>query len=125
MGLDIYFNKVKKEKEELGYFRKVNFLIKFFGDIKNRNPIKINKKEVEELLNLCSTVLKYHEENPSDKIVASKVLPTQDGFFFGSTDYDEHYYEDVKNTKEFIENVLLGQFDNLQENECIELYISY
>ena len=125
MGLDIYFNKVKKEKEELGYFRKVNFLIKFFKDVRNRNPIKIDKKEVEGLLNLCNIVLKYHDENPNDQAVANKILPSQDGFFFGSTDYDEHYYDSVKEVKEFIETKLLKAFNNLKNDESIELYISY
>lgn len=125
MGLDIYFLKVKEQKEQIGYFRKVNFLVSYFNKSKSKNEIKITKKEVKELLRLCNIVLKYHKENPDDKIVASKVLPTQDGFFFGSTDYDEYYYEDVRAVKEYIENDLLRQFDNLQDNECIELYISY
>lgn len=125
MGLDIYFYKVKEQKEQIGYFRKVNFLVNYFDKSKSKNEIKITKKEVEELLNLCNIVLKYHKENPEDKIVASKVLPTQDGFFFGSTDYDEYYYEDVKAVKEYIENELLKQFDNLEDDECIEFYISY
>lgn len=125
MGLDIYFYKVKKQKEQIGYFRKVNFLVGYFNKSKIKDEIKITKKEVEELLKLCNIILKYHEENPDDKIVASKLLPTQDGFFFGFTDYDKYYYKDVKAVKEYIENELLGQFDNLQDDECIEFYISY
>ncbi len=41
--------------------------------------------------------------NPS---VAEKLLPTTSGFFFGSTDYDEYYIEDLKNTIEIIDKVL-------------------
>lgn len=125
MGLDIYFYKAKEQKEQIGYFRKVNFLVNYFNKSKIKDEIKITKKEVEELLKLCNIVLKYHKENPEDKIVSSKVLPTQDGFFFGSTDYDEYYYEDVKAVKEYIENELLKEFDNLKDDECIEFYISY
>jgi hypothetical protein len=33
--------------------------------------------------------------NPS---VAEELLPTQEGFFFGSTDYDQWYFEDLKET---------------------------
>ena len=38
--------------------------------------------------------------------IASKLLPTQRGFFFGSTEYDEYYIEDLKHTKEVLEKVL-------------------
>jgi hypothetical protein len=31
------------------------------------------------------------------------ILPTTPGFFFGSTDYDEYYYQDTKDTIEFLE----------------------
>ena len=33
-------------------------------------------------------------------------LPTQEGFFFGSTDYDEHYYNDLVYTKERLNYIL-------------------
>ena len=33
-------------------------------------------------------------------------LPTQEGFFFGSTDYDEHYYDDLVYTKERLNHIL-------------------
>ncbi|MDQ0316416.1 hypothetical protein J2S73_002873 [Amorphus orientalis] len=37
-------------------------------------------------------------EDPS---VAKRLLPTQDGFFFGSTEYDQHYLEDVVATRDW------------------------
>lgn len=42
-------------------------------------------------------------ENPA---VAMALLPTCSGFFFGSEQYDEYYFEDVKHTKEAIDVVL-------------------
>lgn len=36
----------------------------------------------------------------------AEILPTSDGFFFGSTDYDEYYLDDLKNTVEMIEPLL-------------------
>lgn len=42
-----------------------------------------------------------------------------DGFFFGSTDYDEYYYEDVKEVKNYIEKTLLPEFDALKDDESI------
>ena len=42
-------------------------------------------------------------EDPS---VAMMHLPTQSGFFFGSTGYDEYYLEDIEDTIEILTNVL-------------------
>jgi hypothetical protein len=38
--------------------------------------------------------------------IARELLPTQCGFFFGSTDYDEYYIEDVKYTIDIITKAL-------------------
>jgi hypothetical protein len=35
--------------------------------------------------------------------VAKELLPTQAGFFFGSTDYDEYYYEDLVYTRDLLD----------------------
>ena len=34
------------------------------------------------------------------------LMPTTDGFFFGSTNYDEYYLNDIKETKQVIDNIL-------------------
>ena len=38
--------------------------------------------------------------------LAAKLLPTQSGFFFGGTDYDEYYMEDVKYTFELLPKII-------------------
>jgi hypothetical protein len=38
--------------------------------------------------------------------VARELLPTTEGFFFGATDYDEYYVEDLKYTKKILEDAL-------------------
>ncbi len=38
--------------------------------------------------------------------VAQQLLPTQSGFFFGRTDYDDGYLQDIENTIEILEEVL-------------------
>lgn len=38
--------------------------------------------------------------------VAEELLPNQSGFFFGSTDYDQYYIDDLKRTVEGIDRVL-------------------
>lgn len=47
-------------------------------------------------------------EDPS---VAKVLLPTQGGFFFGSIDYDESYWQDLIDTREALGRIL----------ECVEL----
>lgn len=37
---------------------------------------------------------------------ARELLPAQEGFFFGGTDYDEYYWRDLEFTKEQLEKIL-------------------
>lgn len=41
-----------------------------------------------------------------DPTVARKLLPTTEGFFFGSTDYDQYYYQDLVMTQEILKKAL-------------------
>lgn len=114
MGLDIFVT--RKKRSQIGYFRKVNFLVKFFEkkgfDVQNQVPLIIEKEDAEELLSKCEEVLKDYSKGP-------ELLPTMSGFFFGSTDYDKYYYEDVEHVRDYIKDKLLPEFDNLGENEDI------
>lgn len=96
---------LEEEKEkinpwnEVAYFRKVNFLIPFFGYEENCSNIEIDKYQVEDLIEACKEVLANHDK-------ASFLLPTQAGFFFGETDYNDWYFDDVQNVKEKFEEIL-------------------
>ena len=97
----------EKEKinpwNEVAYFRKVNFLIPFFGYEENCSNIEIDKYQVEDLVDACKAVLEDHSK-------AEELLPTTAGFFFGSTEYDDWYFGDVQNVKDKFEEVL-ADFD--------------
>lgn len=112
MGLDAFFEKHKV----VGYFRKVNFLVKYFGDlgfdIENQTPFYITKEQVTELRNRCQEVLSDHSK-------AEELLPTMSGLFFGSTDYNEYYFEDVEQVLKYCEETLLPMFDSLDDRESI------
>ena len=41
------------------------------------------------------------------------------GFFFGNTEYNEDYFNDVKEVRNYIKNILLPEFDNLGNEEEI------
>lgn len=115
MGLDIYVTKVKHR--EIGYFRKVNFLVAFFEkkgfDVQKQTPFAFDKEVAEELLDLCNQVLEDHSK-------AEELLPTMGGFFFGSTDYDEYYFQDVELVRDWVKDTLIPEFDTIGENEYIE-----
>jgi hypothetical protein len=76
------------------YFRKVNFLFKYFedrGKMVDQYYAFVEPEDVEDIIDKCEQVLK--DKNQQN---AHELLPTQDGFFFGSTDYDDWYFYDVK-----------------------------
>ena len=50
----------------------------------------------------------------------AEILPTTDGFFFGSTEYDEYYMQDIDYTIELI----LGLLKEEEEIEKLDLYSS-
>lgn len=51
-----------------------------------------------ELAKLCKEVLDDHTK-------AEKLLPTQAGFFFGSLEYDEYYFNDLQDTYNKLKDV--------------------
>ena len=120
MGLDIFIT--KRKCSEVGYFRKVNFLVKYFTDlgfdVVDQIPFPINKEEVLELLRRCNIVLEDHSQAPI-------LLPTMSGFFFGSTEYDDYYFYDVAKVKSFIEDTLLKELDQLDEDSSIYFETGY
>jgi hypothetical protein len=87
----------------VAYWRKANAVHKWFCDLDGGRDecqsIYVTKGNLIELRDLAKSVI----EQPA---MAGDVLPTQQGFFFGSYDYDDWYMEDMKNTVEQIDNVL-------------------
>ena len=94
----------------VGYWRKANAIHNWFLEncaardrwddpIDDCRPIEVPVEKLEELLDDCKKVLK-------DKSLAKELLPTADGFFFGSTEYDEYYFDDIEDTIDIIEPVI-------------------
>lgn len=102
MGLDMYLFESEKENatfddwedsKELIYWRKANAIHRWFvinvQDYKDDCEIyPVSKEKLEELLYTCKEVL-------NDYTKARELLPTQEGFFFGSTLYDDDYFDDI------------------------------
>lgn len=102
---------IKKERiiyiiEELGYWRKANQIHNFFVEncqegIDNCKESYVSKENIKDLLNRCNKIL----ENPK---LGKELLFTVQGFFFGNDVYDQYYLEDIKYTKELMEECLLS-----------------
>ena len=108
MGLDMYLMKrvrVNKDSvdEELVYWRKANAIHQFFVDIDDQyescESIEVTKDILGDLLDRCTEVLANRDR-------ASELLPTTSGFFFGSTEYDDWYFDRLKDTIEKITPIL-------------------
>lgn len=89
---------------EAAYWRKANHIHRWFvNNVQEGNDdcgsYYVGVEQLRTLLNLCETVLADHSK-------AQELLPVQDGFFFGSTDYDEGYFGDVQHTVDAIKQVL-------------------
>ena len=129
---------------ELAYWRKANQIHKWFVDnIQEGNDdcgyYKVTKEDIESLLKICEEVLEHsilvegkiqngkrlengewtpilengkYIKNPE---IAQELLPTESGFFFGSTDYDEYYIADLEHTVERCKDIL--ENFNFEEDE--------
>lgn len=89
---------------EAMYWRKANAIHNWFvreeqEGVDNCAEYNVSTEALEELRNICNKVL----VNP-DK--ADELLPPQSGFFFGSTDVDEWYLEQLKYTVDRLDVLL-------------------
>lgn len=88
--------------KQIAYWRKANAIHKWFVEnvqhgFDDCRSAVVSKEQIEELLETCKKITPQN---------ASTLLPTQPGFFFGSTDYDEYYYEDIQYTIVTLEKIL-------------------
>ena len=117
--------------DELGYWRKANAIHKWFvdnvqGGKDDCECYEVSKDHLKTLRNLCITIvdnvglipgkviesytLKGKEEIPNyidgfvldNPELCKELLPTQSGFFFGNTDYNQWYLQDIKHTLEVV-----------------------
>jgi len=103
------------------YYRKVNFLYAFFPPTEEEMAI-IEKADAERLVEACNKVIKaYNNGNADWESVAEEELPTQSGFFFGSTDYDDWYISDVKQVRREFAKLIKEWSDG----EVVVIYYSW
>ncbi len=96
--------RVKYIVEEAGYWRKANQIHDWFvrnvqDGVDDCRNAYVSREKLQELLDLCRIV-------SIDKDKAGDLLPTASGFFFGNTEYDEWYYQDIESTIKILEEAL-------------------
>lgn len=133
--LPIDFNKISNIEEEVGYWRKANqihnwFVNKCQDGVDDCKEYYVTFERLKELLRLCKEVknkaiLKNATIENGKKLEDGKwvpilekgkiienaeeieeLLPTQEGFFFGGTNYDEYYIQDIENTIQILEQII-------------------
>lgn len=77
-------------------WRKANAIHQWFVDNvqdgeDNCQEYYVSREDLRKLREICLAILEK-------RAAPEEVLPTAEGFFFGSTEYDEWYYSDVKET---------------------------
>ncbi len=119
------FNELVKERgeyiswlsifEDIGYWRKANQIHTYFvqecqGGVDECQLTKISKSKLTKLISLCKQALALKEVYLNDGIIQGKgceeILPTASGFFFGGTEFNEWYFNDIEETIEIISKVL-------------------
>ena len=134
---DINPDKISNIEEEAGYWRKANAIHNWFVEnvqdgVDECQTSYVDTEKLKELLEICKKVKASLENSPKRTIqvkngwdgekdtfidveifedigVAEELLPTQGGFFFGSTEYDEGYLQDINDTINIIEEALLTE----------------
>lgn len=107
MGLDMMLYRQGSGGNPAGevmYWRKANAIHKWFvdtvqGGIDECEPHAVTVGELMELKTACALVLENHD-------LADELLPTESGFFFGSIEYDDWYFENLARTVNQLDDLL-------------------
>ena len=95
MGLDMYLS--KKETSEVAYWRKANAIHGWItSNARELDPdilYNVTMDNIVELRDVCKQVTEAHDED-----LAMELLPPASGFFFGSNEVGEYYWDYVAET---------------------------
>lgn len=120
--LDTLFNMIyehnfcsKITEYQVAYWRKANAIHNWIiqncaNGVDECQKIYVSEDDLKQLINLCEKVLK-------DNSLASLLLPTCDGFFFGSQKYDEWYFKDLEYTIEVLKEIV-KVLESSSDYEC-------
>lgn len=97
-------SRISEVVEDVGYWRKANaihqwFVVNVQGGEDECREHDVTTEQLAALRDACLAVL-------ADPAKALALLPPQAGFFFGSTDVDEGYFDDLRDTVAIIDAIL-------------------
>jgi hypothetical protein len=104
--------KISEISERAAYWRKANHIHRWFvenvqdGEDDCRD-YEVTITQLKELVALCEEVLEK-----KDNAFSEANLPTEEGFFFGDTEYGTYYYECCEETIQMLNEALEGVFEN-------------
>ena len=95
---------VQEVSIDAGYWRKANAIHEWFvqnvqGGEDECRPHHVSREDLTALKTTCEQVL-------ADKKLARDLLPTASGFFFGSTEFDQYYFQDIEETVKIVDRCL-------------------
>lgn len=95
---------------EAMYWRKANAIHQWFvNNVQdgedNCGRYYVDRSSLQELLDIVNQVIADPEQ-------ASILLPTTNGFFFGGTEYDEWYFDNLNYTRDRLTELLDSKYDN-------------
>ena len=109
------FSPVKSVGLEVMYWRKANAIHQWFVDNVQDGDDDckrycVAEETLSELIEICKKVVKIASQkgiSQEEKVKKwEKLLPTQGGFFFGDTEYQDYYIEECKRTAKALEEYL-------------------
>lgn len=109
---DIKPERISYIVEQVMYWRKANHIHQWFvdncqGGEDDCREAYVSVEQLKELAELCESVVSKKQlvESGLTELVENE-LPTQSGFFFGGTEYDEYYFETCEETAKVIRELL-------------------
>lgn len=104
--LDAHDERFATVSVNVAYWRKANAIHDWFvrevqGGEDDCKSYHVSREKLMELEELCRRIVQSGEPE-----VAEELLPTASGFFFGTTDYDEYYFEQLDWTAKRLAEVL-------------------
>lgn len=100
--------------EQVGYWRKANQIHAWFvrhcqNGVDECQESSVDLEQLAGLLQICIELDKSHDAKR-----AMELLPPQPGFFFGSTDIDEWYWEDIAETVRILTPIVANPELNIE-----------
>ena len=103
------------------YWRKANAIHQWFVDnVQNGEDdckeYYVSTEDLQKLADVCRDVI-AHKDDPA---YCEDVLPTSSGFFFGSTEIDEWYFQDIIYTAERLDEILATYRKRAAEGKYVD-----